>query len=109
VVATPIILSGSSASLADRIAEIGDVFAGSSLLLQWEGGPEFTIYGHSARRLPRLDLSGLRETSTTTPSLDPEIPGGAASSFSRRARKALNKPGPKIFIQIYAEQYQQIS
>jgi hypothetical protein len=216
VVATPIILSGSSASLADRIAEIGDIFAGSSLLLtiagalialrayavstglpnlevifefsppdqpvskvvldkndpsekaqavgtestislrntsgylaknlavivllqkmavyggstklkeegwvanelvddggitvlQWEGGPEFSIYGHSVRRLPRLDLSGLRETSTTTPSLDLEIPGGAASSFSRRARKALNKPGPKVFIEIFAEHYKQIS
>ena len=204
VVATPIILSGSSASLADRIAEVGDIFAGSSLLLtvvgalialrayavstglpnldiifefsppdqpvfdkskgtkgtisvhnksgypaknlavivrlqrmalyggsaklkeegwvvnelvdnngitvlQWEGGSEFSIYGHSIHRLPLLDLFGLRETSATTPSLDLKIPGGTASFFPRRVQQALNEPYPKIFIEIFADYIHQIS
>jgi hypothetical protein len=76
---------------------------GLPTMVQWEGGSTFSVYGRSVRRLPQLDLSGLRETSATTSSLTPQSSAANASFSRRRVRRALNEPQPRIWFELFAD------
>jgi hypothetical protein len=57
--------------------------------VQWDGGPIYSIHGHSRRQLPELDLSKVRE--------EPELPGFFGPSFR-----------PSLEFEILAEGYRRV-
>ena len=72
-------------------------------VVQWDAGPEYSIYGQSIRRLPVLDLTGLCLTSTATSLPTPKGPAGDGLPVPRRVRRVLSEPHPRIWFELFAD------